>query len=119
MWRLRASFACCGLCVRSQSGRFKLGAAAQANTLAMADSNGEHDRPRSVAFCHLDLGVGGAERFIVDSAREVQEAGHTVHLYTSHYDTSRCDNLRTSTRPQVRSAHPRARSVCPCTSNKI
>ena len=49
--------------------------------------NGSCER---VAFCHLDLGVGGAERFIVDSALEVQSAGHSVHVYTSHYDPARC-----------------------------
>jgi alpha-1,3/alpha-1,6-mannosyltransferase len=51
-------------------------------------SNGSGSKAR-IAFCHLDLGVGGAERFIVDSAREVQDAGHTVHVYTAHYDTNR------------------------------
>lgn len=44
---------------------------------------------RSVAFCHLDLGLGGAERFIVDSALELQGLGHKVHVYTSHFDSSR------------------------------
>lgn len=44
---------------------------------------------RNIAICHLDLGLGGAERFIVDSALELQGMGHKVHVYTSHYDSSR------------------------------
>ena len=43
-----------------------------------------------VAFCHLDLGVGGAERFIVDSALEIQRLGHPVVVYTTRYDPERC-----------------------------
>ena len=43
-----------------------------------------------VAFCHPDLGIGGAERFIVDAASELQQRGHTVHVYTAHYDPARC-----------------------------
>lgn len=46
--------------------------------------------PSTVAFCHLDLGLGGAERLVVDAALELQEAGHEVIMYTSHYDVSRC-----------------------------
>jgi len=46
-------------------------------------------KPAKVAFCHLDLGLGGAERFVVDSALELQAAGHDVKMYTSHYDQSR------------------------------
>eukprot|EP00892_Ulva_mutabilis_P010438 jgi/Ulvmu1/7767/UM039_0076.1 len=47
-------------------------------------------QPATVAFCHLDLGLGGAERFVVDAALELQAAGHDVKMYTSHYDQSRC-----------------------------
>lgn len=51
-----------------------------------------HDAPLSIAFCHLDLGVGGAERFIVDSALEMRRAGNAVRLYTAHFDAARCAN---------------------------
>ena len=53
-------------------------------------------RTMRIAFCHPDLGIGGAERFIVDVADEMLIAGHTVHLYTSHYDVSRCAMLTIS-----------------------
>lgn len=39
-----------------------------------------------VAFLHPDLGIGGAERLVVDCALALQAAGHEVTVYTSHYD---------------------------------
>lgn len=43
-----------------------------------------------VAFLHPDLGIGGAERLVVDAAVALQEKGHGVSLVTSHHDTSHC-----------------------------
>jgi alpha-1,3/alpha-1,6-mannosyltransferase len=43
-----------------------------------------------VAFIHPDLGLGGAERLVVDAGVELVKAGHTVHMYTAYYDPSRC-----------------------------
>lgn len=65
-----------------------------------------------IAFIHPDLGLGGAERLIVDAATELVKhgvtessdqtptyidlivttlhAGHTVHIYTAYYDPNRC-----------------------------
>lgn len=40
----------------------------------------------SVAFVHPDLGIGGAERLVVDAAVSLQESGHEVSVITSHYD---------------------------------
>ena len=31
-----------------------------------------------IAFCHPDLGLGGAERLVVDAACELCNHGHTV-----------------------------------------
>lgn len=42
-----------------------------------------------VAFLHPDLGLGGAERLIVDAALALSLEGHVVTLYTSHYDKDR------------------------------
>lgn len=39
-----------------------------------------------VAFIHPDLGIGGAERLIVDAALALKSRGHAVHLFTSHHD---------------------------------
>lgn len=44
----------------------------------------------NIAFCHPDLGIGGAERLVVDAALELQSHGHQVTLYTTHHDPSRC-----------------------------
>lgn len=52
--------------------------------------NGKVASSKSIAFCHLDLGLGGAERFIVDSALQLQQDGHDVHVLTSFYDVNRC-----------------------------
>lgn len=44
--------------------------------------------PRRVAFVHPDLGIGGAEKFVVDAAENLQKLGHSVELITSHFDPS-------------------------------
>ncbi|GAB4849381.1 hypothetical protein Ancab_004178 [Ancistrocladus abbreviatus] len=43
-----------------------------------------------IAIVHPDLGIGGAERLIVDAAVELVSHGHDVHVFTSHHDRSRC-----------------------------
>jgi alpha-1,3/alpha-1,6-mannosyltransferase len=43
-----------------------------------------------VAFVHPDLGLGGAERLIVDAAVELVRHGHQVEVYTAYWDPSRC-----------------------------
>ena len=47
-------------------------------------------RKFSVAFLHPDLGIGGAERLVVDTALGLQGAGCTVVLYTAYHDPSHC-----------------------------
>lgn len=43
-----------------------------------------------IAIIHPDLGIGGAERLIVDAAVELASHGHNVHVFTAHHDKSRC-----------------------------
>lgn len=43
-----------------------------------------------VAFLHPDLGIGGAERLVVDAAVSLQQRGHSVVMHTAHHDPSRC-----------------------------
>ncbi|XP_022943138.1 alpha-1,3/1,6-mannosyltransferase ALG2 [Cucurbita moschata] len=43
-----------------------------------------------IAIIHPDLGIGGAERLIVDAAVELASRGHDVHIFTSHHDKNRC-----------------------------
>jgi alpha-1,3/alpha-1,6-mannosyltransferase len=48
------------------------------------------DRPYSVAFIHPDLGIGGAERLVVDAAVHLRRSGHRVVLFTASHDPNRC-----------------------------
>ncbi|KAF5730738.1 alpha-1 3/1 6-mannosyltransferase ALG2 [Tripterygium wilfordii] len=43
-----------------------------------------------IAIIHPDLGIGGAERLVVDAAVELASHGHSVHIFTAHYDKTRC-----------------------------
>lgn len=43
-----------------------------------------------IAFLHPDLGLGGAERLIVDAASELAGHQHQVDVYTAYYDPKRC-----------------------------
>ncbi|KAJ1901768.1 Alpha-1,3-mannosyltransferase-like protein [Coemansia sp. S17] len=47
-------------------------------------------RPLNIAFVHPDLGIGGAERLVVDAAISLQKRGHRVVIYTMHHDLSHC-----------------------------
>jgi alpha-1,3/alpha-1,6-mannosyltransferase len=43
-----------------------------------------------VLFVHPDLGVGGAERLIVDAALATKASGHEVTILTNQYDPAHC-----------------------------
>ena len=43
-----------------------------------------------IAFIHPDLGIGGAERLVVDAGLALKSRGHKVHFFTSHHDKSHC-----------------------------
>lgn len=43
-----------------------------------------------IGFLHLDLGIGGAERLVIDAALGLREAGHEVTIFTTHHDPDRC-----------------------------
>ncbi|XP_020248675.1 alpha-1,3/1,6-mannosyltransferase ALG2-like [Asparagus officinalis] len=47
-------------------------------------------RKLKIAVIHPDLGIGGAERLIVDAAVELAEHGHSVHVFTAHHERNRC-----------------------------
>src|ERR1051325_3103476 len=44
------------------------------------------DRRLKIAFIHPDLGIGGAERLVVDAAVYLQQSGHRVTIFTGHHD---------------------------------
>ncbi|KAL5615328.1 hypothetical protein BROUX41_005375 [Berkeleyomyces rouxiae] len=47
-------------------------------------------KQRTFVFFHPDLGIGGAERLVVDAAVGLQNRGHKVVIYTSHCDPGHC-----------------------------
>jgi len=46
--------------------------------------------PAVVSFIHPDLGIGGAERLVVDAAMALQGAGKKVKIYTAHHAPPHC-----------------------------
>lgn len=44
----------------------------------------------NITIIHPDLGIGGAERLIVDAALVLQSRGYKVTIYTSHHDPAHC-----------------------------
>ncbi|KAL8669453.1 MAG: hypothetical protein Q9168_005959 [Polycauliona sp. 1 TL-2023] len=54
--------------------------------------------PKSIVFFHPDLGIGGAERLILDAALALQSQGHKITIFTSHCDPTHCfDEARDGT----------------------
>lgn len=45
---------------------------------------------KKIAFIHPDLGIGGAERLVVDAAVGLQDLNNEVTIYTSHCDRKHC-----------------------------
>ena len=43
-----------------------------------------------VAFIHPDLGIGGAERLVVDAALALKSKRHSVEIFTAHHDPNHC-----------------------------
>ena len=55
-------------------------------------------KPKNIIFFHPDLGIGGAERLIIDAAVGLQNLGHKVTIFTSHCDPQHCfDEARDGT----------------------
>ena len=43
-----------------------------------------------VVFLHPDLGIGGAERAVIDAALALKSRGHSVEFVTAHHSHSHC-----------------------------
>lgn len=43
-----------------------------------------------IGFVHPDLGIGGAEKLVVDAAVSLQQLGHEVTIFTSYHDPRHC-----------------------------
>lgn len=46
--------------------------------------------PRNIVFVHPDLGIGGAERLVIDAAVGLQSLGHKVTILTSYRNKEHC-----------------------------
>jgi hypothetical protein len=44
----------------------------------------------NIVFFHPDLGIGGAERLVIDAAVGLQNRGHKVTIFTSYCDPKHC-----------------------------
>ncbi|KAK3988148.1 hypothetical protein QBC44DRAFT_105625 [Cladorrhinum sp. PSN332] len=59
---------------------------------------GDSKEQKTIVFLHPDLGIGGAERLVVDAAVGLQKRGHRVVIFTSHRDPAHCfDEARDGT----------------------
>ena len=55
-------------------------------------------KQKSIVFFHPDLGIGGAERLLIDAAVGLQNRGHKITIFTSHCDSNHCfDEARDGT----------------------
>jgi len=45
---------------------------------------------KNIVFFHPDLGIGGAERLVIDAAVGLQDLGHKVTIFTSYRDKNHC-----------------------------
>ena len=45
---------------------------------------------KNLVFFHPDLGIGGAERLVIDAAVGLQNRGHRITIFTSYRDTNHC-----------------------------
>ncbi|KAK1761269.1 glycosyltransferase [Echria macrotheca] len=58
----------------------------------------QREKKKTIVFLHPDLGIGGAERLVVDAAGGLQRRGHRVVIFTSHCDPGHCfDEARDGT----------------------
>ena len=54
--------------------------------------------PKTIVFFHPDLGIGGAERLVIDAAVGLKGLGHKIVIFTSHCDPNHCfDEARDGT----------------------
>jgi hypothetical protein len=47
-------------------------------------------RGLTVAFVHPDMGIGGAERWVVDAACGLKNRGYKPYIYTWHHNPKHC-----------------------------
>ena len=64
----------------------------------ISPSASSHHQTKNIVFFHPDLGIGGAERLLIDAALGLQSLGHKVAIFTSYRDINHCfDEARDGT----------------------
>ena len=48
------------------------------------------EKVKKVVFVHPDLGIGGAERLVVDAALALRSKGHKVRFVTNQFSPKHC-----------------------------
>lgn len=62
------------------------------------DPTSAPSKTKNIVFFHPDLGIGGAERLLIDAALGLQNLGHKITIFTSYRDTNHCfDEARDGT----------------------
>jgi alpha-1,3/alpha-1,6-mannosyltransferase len=72
----------------------EVGRAAADKLLPGLDDPMTRDRPLNVAFLRPGLGIGGAERLVVDAALELGARGHAVTLFVGDRQEAQLDEVR-------------------------
>ena len=77
------------------------------------DDKGKEKKQKTIVFLHPDLGIGGAERLVVDAAVGLQKRGNKVVVFTSHCDPNHCfDEARDGMLRKAPPPSPRDVSSC-------
>lgn len=50
----------------------------------------DRTKQKTIVFFHPDLGIGGAERLVIDAAVGLQNRGYRIVIFTSHCDKGHC-----------------------------
>ena len=71
----------------------------------MANTTATTTAAKNIVFVHPDLGIGGAERLVIDAAVGLQSLGHKVTVLTSYRDTNHCFEEARDGKLQYSSTH--------------
>ncbi|GAA5966306.1 hypothetical protein JCM3765_005250 [Sporobolomyces pararoseus] len=66
-----------------------------------------------IAFIHPDLGLGGAERLVVDAALALKKRGHEVEIFTSYHEDGKGGRSFEETRNGSLKVHVLGNSIFP------
>lgn len=56
----------------------------------ITDKTADRTKSKTIVFFHPDLGIGGAERLVIDAAVGLQNRGYRIVIFTSHCDKGHC-----------------------------